>query len=56
MTETYKDWQEKLPFAIFTYQTLMLFHKVKPIFFGIGMEVVLPNWNRDSFTVDPDGN
>ncbi|KAE8657736.1 PCF11P-similar protein 4 [Hibiscus syriacus] len=43
MTETYKDWHEKLPFALFSYQTFVRTSTgATPFSLVYGMEVVLP--------------
>ena len=43
MTETYKDWHEKLPFALHTYRTkVRTLTRATPYSLVYGMEVVLP--------------
>ena len=43
MTETYKDWHEKLPFALYSYRTsAKTFTRATPFSLVYGMEVVLP--------------
>lgn len=43
MTETYKDWHEKLTFALFTYQTSILSSTgATPFFLVYGSQNVLP--------------
>ena len=43
MTETYKDWHEKLPFAIHAYRTVVRTStRATPFSLVYGMEAVLP--------------
>ena len=43
MTDTYKDWHEKLPFALYAYQTAVRTStRATPFTLVYGMEVVLP--------------
>ena len=43
MIDTYKDWHEKLPFALHAYQTVVrTFTTATPFSLVYGMEVVLP--------------
>ena len=43
MTETYKDWHEKLPFALLAYRTsVRTSTRVTPFSLVYGMEIVLP--------------
>ncbi|KAE8695867.1 high mobility group B protein 6-like [Hibiscus syriacus] len=42
MTKTYKDWHEKLPFALFAYRTSVRTSMANPFSLAYGMEAVLP--------------
>ena len=43
MTDTYKDWHEKLPFALHAYQTAVrMFTGATPFSLVYGMEAVFP--------------
>ena len=43
MIDTYKDWHEKLPFALHAYQTVVrTFTRATPFSLVYGMEAVLP--------------
>ncbi|XP_040960230.1 2-methylbutanal oxime monooxygenase [Gossypium hirsutum] len=43
MTETYKDWHKKLPFALYAYRTsVQTFTGATPFFLVYGIEAVLP--------------
>ena len=43
MTDTYKDWHEKLPFALHAYQTsVKASTRASPFLMVYGMEAILP--------------
>ena len=43
ITDTYKDWHEKLPFALHAYRTVVrTFTRATPFSLVYGMEAVLP--------------